>query len=101
MDVQHKTGIAKRVTGLRVADVPKVSGRTDRILPGEGELQSAALATALLKAGWRGIIDVAIFSTPDRFWGLPVDEEAMCAHAADAALRMKLPSTTREVSPHA
>lgn len=101
MDVQHKTGIAKRVTGLHVADVPKESERTDRILPGEGGPQSAALATALIKAGWRGIIDVGIFSTPDGFWGLPVDEAAMRAHAGDAALRKNLPSSTREVSPHA
>lgn len=93
--------IAKRVTGLHVADVPKEPGRTDRVLPGEGGPQSAALASALINAGWRGIIDVEIFSTPDRFWGLPVDEAAMRAHAADAALRKKLPSSTREVSPHA
>jgi sugar phosphate isomerase/epimerase len=93
--------IAKRVTGLHVADVPKESGRTDRVLPGEGGPQSAALASALIKAGWSGIIDVEIFSTPDRFWGLPVDEAARRAHAADAALRKKLPSSTREVSPHA
>lgn len=83
--------IAKRVTGLHVADVPKEPGRTDRVLPGEGGPQSAALASALIKAGWRGIIDVEIFSTPDRFWGLPVDEAARRAYSADAALRNNLP----------
>jgi sugar phosphate isomerase/epimerase len=83
--------IAKSVTGLHVADVPKEPGRTDRVLPGEGGPQSTALASALVRAGWRGIIDVEIFSTPDRFWGLPVDEAARRAHAADAALRKKLP----------
>ena len=83
--------IANRVTGLHVADVPKEPGRTDRVLPGEGGPQSAALASALIKAGWRGIIDVEIFSTPDRFWGLPVDEAARRAYSADAALRKKLP----------
>lgn len=82
--------IAKHVTGLHVADVPKEPGRTDRVLPGEGGPQSAALASALIKTGWRGIIDVEIFSTPDRFWGLPVDEAARLAYSADATLRKKL-----------
>lgn len=82
--------IAKQVTGLHVADVPKEPGRTDRVLPGDGGPQSASLASALINAGWRGIIDVEIFSTPDRFWGLPVDEAARRAYAADVALRHKL-----------
>lgn len=82
--------IAKHVTGLHVADMPRESGRTDRVLPGEGGTQSAALAAALIKAGWSGIIDVEIFSTPRRFWGLPVTEAARRAHAADAALARKL-----------
>ena len=82
--------IAKHVTGLHVADVPKEPGRTDRVLPGEGGPQSASLASALIKAGWRGIIDIEIFSTPDRFWGLPVDEAAKRAYAADVVLRQQL-----------
>jgi sugar phosphate isomerase/epimerase len=82
--------IAKRVTGLHVADVPKEPGRTDRVLPLEGGTKTLELVSALTKAGWTGILDVEIFSTPERFWGLPVDEAARQAKAADAALRKKL-----------
>ena len=38
-------------------------------------------------AGWDGALDVEIFSTPELFWGLPVDEAARRAYAAAAALR--------------
>ena len=31
---------------------------------------------ALAAAGWDGALDVEIFSTPELFWGLPVDEAA-------------------------
>jgi hypothetical protein len=41
---------------------------------------------ALRRAGWCGYLDVEVFSTPDRFWGLPVDEAARRAHAAATAL---------------
>jgi sugar phosphate isomerase/epimerase len=82
--------IAHRVTGLHVADVPREAGRTDRVLPGEGGTRSAAFVSALSGAGWSGFLDVEIFSTPERFWGLPVDEAAKRAHAADAALRKRL-----------
>ena len=82
--------IAKRVTGLHVADVPKEAGRTDRVLPLEGGTKTAELVRALMNMGWTGILDVEIFSTPDRFWGLPVEEAARRAHGADAALRHKL-----------
>lgn len=84
--------IAQHVTGLHVADMPKQRGRTDRVLPLEGGNQSAKLARALIRAGWRGIIDIEIFSTPDRFWGLPVEEAARRAHAADVGLSKKLAS---------
>ena len=33
-------------------------------------------------AGWDGALDVEIFSTPELFWGLPVDEAARRAHDA-------------------
>jgi sugar phosphate isomerase/epimerase len=83
--------IAHRVTGLHVADMPKQIGRTDRVLPGEGGTRSAALASALLGAGWNnGFLDVEIFSTPQRFWGLPVDEAAISAHSAIAKVRATL-----------
>ena len=78
--------IAPRVTGLHVADVPAEPGRSDRVLPGEGGARSAQLAHALVDAGWDGFLDVEIFSTPDLFWSLPVDEAARRAHAAISRL---------------
>ncbi len=90
--------IAKHVTGLHVADMPWEAGRTDRVLPGEGGINSAALASALINAGWTGMIDVEIFSTPDRFWGLPVAEAAKRAHGADAALARQVAYASGEPS---
>ena len=43
--------------------------------------------TAFRAAGWDGTLDVEIFSTPDGFWGLPVDEAARRAYAGARALR--------------
>lgn len=74
--------IADRVTGVHISDEPPDLERTDRVLPGEGGRQSAELVRALVDAGWNGYLDVEIFSTPDRFWGLPTDEAASRAHAA-------------------
>jgi sugar phosphate isomerase/epimerase len=74
--------IAERVTGLHVADEPAEPGRTDRVLPGEGGPRSAEHVRALVEAGWEGYLDIEIFSTPDRFWALPVDEAARRAYAA-------------------
>lgn len=78
--------VADRITGLHVADEPDEAGRTDRVLPGEGGPRSAELVHELLAAGWNGYFDVEIFSTPDRFWALPVDEAARQAHAAISRL---------------
>jgi sugar phosphate isomerase/epimerase len=78
--------IASRVTGLHVADEPGEPGRTDRVLPGEGGTRSAQIVDALGAAGWDGSLDVEIFSTPDGFWSLPVDEAARRAHAAARTL---------------
>jgi sugar phosphate isomerase/epimerase len=78
--------IAGRVTGLHVADEPPDLERTDRVLPGEGGRRSADIVRALVEAGWTGYLDVEIFSTPDRFWSLPVDEAARRAYAAASTL---------------
>jgi sugar phosphate isomerase/epimerase len=78
--------VADRVTGLHVADEPPDLERTDRVLPGEGGRQSAELIRAVVDAGWDGYLDVEIFSTPERFWGLPVDEAARRAYAAISGL---------------
>ena len=74
--------VASRVTGLHVADEPSEPGRPDRVLPGEGGMRSAEHVRALVAADWDGSLDVEIFSTPERFWSLPVDEAARRAHAA-------------------
>ncbi len=37
-------------------------------------------------AGFDGYLDIEIFSTPDAFWGLPVDEAARRAAAAARSL---------------
>ena len=50
----------------------------------EAGLHHAGLMLDL--SGVSGSLDVEIFSEPDRFWGLPVDEAARRAHAAVAAL---------------
>jgi sugar phosphate isomerase/epimerase len=77
---------AGRVTGLHVADEPAEPGRTDRVLPGEGGTRARETVALLREAGWDGSVDVELFSDPERFWGLPVDEAARRAHAAAAAL---------------
>jgi sugar phosphate isomerase/epimerase len=79
--------VAGRVTGLHVADEPPDPARTDRVLPGEGGTRSAEHIRALREAGWEGFLDVEIFSTPERFWGLPCDEAAR--HAFTAASRLR------------
>jgi sugar phosphate isomerase/epimerase len=77
--------VAERITGLHVADDP--GGELQhRVLPGEGGRNSAAQVRALVSAGWEGYLDVEIFSTPDRFWALPVDEAARQAFAAASRL---------------
>jgi 4-hydroxyphenylpyruvate dioxygenase len=78
--------IADRVTGVHVADEPPDLARTDRVLPGEGGARSAEHIRALAAAGWDGFADVEIFSTPERFWSLPVAEAARQAYASASAL---------------
>ena len=56
------------------------------MLPGEGICGVRELVAALAAAGWDGALDVEIFSTPELFWGLPVDEAARRAHEAAVAL---------------
>ena len=77
---------ASRFTGLHVADEPQDPTPGVRVLPGEGHGRSAELVAALRATGWDGTLDVEIFSTPDAFWSLPVDEAARRAYAAAAAL---------------
>jgi sugar phosphate isomerase/epimerase len=82
-DVRRHAG---RVTGLHVADEPTEPSRTDRVLPGESGTRTREVVEALRGEGWDGSLDVEIFSEPERFWGLPVDEAARRAYAAAIAL---------------
>jgi sugar phosphate isomerase/epimerase len=75
-----------RIHGVHLSDWPAETGRSDRLLPGEGISRTRELVEALELSGFSGSYDVEVFSEPDRFWGLPVDEAARRAHAAAAAL---------------
>ncbi len=75
----------ERIAGVHVCDWPS-RDRTDRVLPGEGISRTGVIVAALVAAGWDGALDVEIFSTPELFWGLPVDEAARRAHAAISTL---------------
>lgn len=74
-----------RIAGVHVCDWPS-RDRTDRVLPGDGISQTGVIIAALAAAGWDGTLDVEIFSTPELFWSLPVDEAARAAYAAISAL---------------
>jgi sugar phosphate isomerase/epimerase len=76
---------AARIVGVHVADWPSPD-RGDRVLPGEGICRVRELVAALAAAGWDGALDVEIFSTPELFWGLPVDKAARQAHESAVAL---------------
>jgi sugar phosphate isomerase/epimerase len=72
-----------RVAGVHVAARPEIG--PGRALPADSG-RERELMDALRAAGWDGSLDVEIFSTPDGFWSLPVDEAARRAYAAAAAL---------------
>ena len=72
-------------TGLHVADELPEPLPGVRALPG-AQGRSAELVAALRHAGWDGTLDVEIFSTPDAFWALPVEEAALRGYAAASAL---------------
>jgi sugar phosphate isomerase/epimerase len=85
-NVGHETdetlaAAAHRFTGVHVADelpepVPGV-----RVLP-LPDGRSAEIVRAIRAAGWKGTLDVEIFSTPDGFWALSPDDAAQRAFAA-------------------
>jgi sugar phosphate isomerase/epimerase len=56
------------------------------VLPGEGVTRPEQLTALLRAAGFDGYADIEIFSTPEGFWGLPVDEAARQAAAAARSL---------------
>jgi sugar phosphate isomerase/epimerase len=77
---------AYRISGVHVADWA-TDDREERELPGLGRGETRALVEALDLAGFSGSLDVEIFSDPEHFWGLPVEEAARRAYAAVSALR--------------
>jgi sugar phosphate isomerase/epimerase len=76
---------ASRFTGVHVADELLEPLPGVRALPAP-EGRSAEIVAALRAAGWDGTLDVEIFSTPEAFWSLPVDEAARQAYASVARL---------------
>ena len=70
-----------RVAGVHVCDVP-ADGSPGRALPGTNGGRTRELVDAARAGGWDGTLDVEIFSTPDGFWSLPVDEAARRAYEA-------------------
>lgn len=73
-----------RVSGVHLAGRP--GGVTGRTLPGESGRRERELVDALRSGGWDGSLDVEIFSTPEGFWSLPVEEAARRAYSAASAL---------------
>jgi sugar phosphate isomerase/epimerase len=76
---------ASRATGLHAAD-KLAAGDPGRVLPGEGITHPEHLVGLMRSAGFDGYVDIEIFSTPDAFWGLPVEEAARRAAAAARSL---------------
>ena len=74
-----------RVTGFHAAD-KLAAGAPGRVLPGEGVTRPEELTALLRAAGFDGYLDIEIFSAPEGFWGLPVDEAARRAAAAARSL---------------
>ncbi len=75
-----------RIAGVHVSDWPTDPNQGGRELPGLGRSRTKELVDALALSGWDGYLDVEIFSEPEGFWSLDVDEAARQAHAAVAAL---------------
>jgi sugar phosphate isomerase/epimerase len=76
---------ASRATGLHAAD-NLAAADPGRVLPGEGITHPEHLVGLMRAAGFDGYVDIEIFSTPDAFWGLPVEEAARRAAAAARSL---------------
>lgn len=73
---------AKNVFGVQVSDWRDTKNPADRLLPGDGKIQSAELIRVLEKNGFEGWYDCEVFSddgtfgqaVPDSLWMLPVKE---------------------------
>jgi sugar phosphate isomerase/epimerase len=80
-----------RFTGVHVNDWREPTRSwADRVLPGDGVADLAAILGALERAGWDGFYDLEIFSDngafgnawPDSLWSLPAPELAARGKAA-------------------
>jgi sugar phosphate isomerase/epimerase len=78
--------LGRRIRGLHVCD-RLAADRGDRVPPTEGVTSPERLVRLVRAQGFDGSLDVEIFSTPDGFWALPVDEAARRAYAGARALR--------------
>jgi sugar phosphate isomerase/epimerase len=76
---------ASRFTGLHLADELPEPLPGVRALP-TPDGRSAEIVRALRATGWDGTLDVEIFSTPDAFWALSVDEAARRAYSSVASI---------------
>ncbi len=74
-----------RIAGVHICDVrSETRGWADRVLPGDGIADVAALIGALDAAGWDGLYDLEIFSDdgtfgtayPDSLWDIPAADLA-------------------------
>lgn len=75
-----------RIAGVHACDWPSDPAQSGRELPGKGKSRTKELIDALSLSGWDGYLDVEIFSEPDGFWGLEVNEAARQAYAAVSTL---------------
>jgi sugar phosphate isomerase/epimerase len=83
-----------RIAGVHISDVRRPErGWCDRVLPGDGVADLAALLAALDAAGWDGLYDLEIFSDngtfgnhyPDSLWDVPAAELARRGRASCVA----------------
>ena len=77
-----------RIVGVHISDWPAARPHRPRASrPRASPTRSSSSPRSSL-AGWDGALDVEIFSTPELFWGLPVDEAARRAYAARRSARL-------------
>ncbi len=100
-------GELHRFTGVHVCDVrDPTRGWADRVLPGDGIADVAAILRALDEAGWEGLYDIEIFSDdgtfgaeyPDSIWAAPPAETLARARAAFEQSWSLTPQTVEETT---
>ena len=88
---EHLAAAIDRIAGVHINDVrAETRGWADRVLPGDGIADVAAVLAALDEAGWRGLYDLEIFSDngtfgasyPDSLWNVPATDLARRARSS-------------------